>query len=227
MQSYNLIEFEEFVKANSEEEYKSFHSRLTRSNYPINGIRIPILRKYAKDLVKSADVRDFLTQKSTCYEQCMLKGLLITHLKFDDTQFFQLLEDFIKEIDDWALTDVVCSGIHRKDAVYEGKIKEYAKKDNIWFARWGIVAVMTNFYDKDDAIYEVVENIIAKDYYVDMALAWLIQVLVVKNREVAIRLMLGNEVSQVVKKYAVRKIKDSFRISKQDKDYFAQLALKI
>lgn len=223
MQVYGIKEFNEFIKANREEKYKSFHSRLTRSSYPINGIRIPILRKYAKELIKSADVRDFLAEKSKCYEQCMLKGLLITHLKLDDAEFFGLLEQFIAEIDDWALTDVVCTDIHRKDKIYLTKIKEYAKKDDIWFARWGIVAVMVNFFDKDDVIYEVVDNLTAKDYYVDMALAWLIQVLAVKNREVAIYLMQSDNVSQVVKKLAVRKIKDSFRIYKEDKDFFAKL----
>ena len=223
MNSYSVEEFDEFIKDNSEEEYKNFHSKLTRSSYPINGIRIPILRKYAKDLVKSADVRDFLNQKSKCYEQCMLKGLLITHLKLDDTQFFQLLESYIDEIDDWALTDVVCCGIHRKDQVYLSKIKEYAKSDDIWFSRWGIVAVMVNFFDRDNVIYEVADNLIAKDYYVDMALAWLIQVLAVKNREVAISLMQSDKVSEAVKKLAVRKIKDSFRISKEDKEFFAKL----
>ena len=223
MNNYSVKEFDEFVKANSEEEYKSFHSRLTRSNYPINGIRVPKLRKYAKELAKSADVRDFLNQKSKCYEQCMLKGLLITHLKLDDTEFFELLERYIDEIDDWALTDVTCSGIHRKDEAYLRKIKEYAKKDDIWYARWGIVATMENFFDKDDVIYEIVDNLIAKDYYVDMALAWLIQVLAVKNREVAVTLMKSDRVNGAVKKYAVRKIKDSFRISKEDKVFFAKL----
>ena len=223
MQAYGIKDFEAFLKANSEEEYKNFHSKLTRSNYPINGIRIPILRKYAKELVKSADVRDFLAQKSKCYEQCMLKGLLITHLRLDDNEFFQLLESFIDEIDDWALTDVTCSGIHRKDEAYLEKIKEYAKNDDIWYARWGIVAVMVNFYDKDDVIYEVVDNLKAKDYYVDMALAWLIQVLSIKNREVAISLMQSDKLSETVKKYAVRKIKDSFRISNEDKEFFTTL----
>ncbi|MDE6473911.1 MAG: DNA alkylation repair protein [Clostridia bacterium] len=223
MQSYSIKEFEDFVRVNSEEEYRNFHSRLTRSNYPINGIRIPILRKYAKEIAKSKDVTDFLAQKPQCYEQCMLKGLLITHLKLDDKDFFPLLESFIGEIDDWALNDVVCSSIHRKDDTYLQKVREYAEREDIWFARWGIVAVMVNFFGKDEVVYEVVDNLIAKDYYVDMALAWLIQVLVVKNRQVAISLMQSDKVSGQVKKLAVRKIKDSFRISKEDKEYFAQI----
>ncbi|MDE6869879.1 MAG: DNA alkylation repair protein [Clostridia bacterium] len=223
MQSYSINEFEEFIRSNSEEKYRSFHSRLTRSNYPINGIRVPILRKYAKEIAKSKDVTDFLMQKPQCYEQCMLKGLLITHLKLDDKDFFPLLERYIGDIDDWALTDVVCSDIHRKDETYLAKVREYAKSKDIWFARWGIVAIMVNFFDKDQVIYETVENLIAKDYYVDMALAWLIQVLAVKNKQVAISLMQSDKVSLQVKKLAVRKIKDSFRISKEDKEYFAQI----
>ncbi|MDE5755616.1 MAG: DNA alkylation repair protein [Clostridia bacterium] len=223
MQTYELKEFQEFVKKNGEEKYRDFHSRLTRSNYPINGIRIPILRKYAKEIAKGKDVSKFLAQKSQCYEQCMLKGLIITHLKIDDNEFFPLLESYIGEIDDWALTDVVCGGIHRKDAAYLAKVRQYMKSRDIWFARWGIVAIMGNFFDKDEVIYELVDNLVAKDYYVDMALAWLIQVLAVKNRQVAISLMQSDKVSEQVKKLAVRKIKDSFRISKEDKEYFAQI----
>ena len=222
METYGIKEFDEFVKENADEGYKNFHSILTKSNYVINGIRIPILRKYAKALAKSRDMRDFLAQKSTCYEACMLKGLIIPQLKVQDEEFFSLLENYIDEIDDWALTDVACAGIHRKDDAYLNKIKEYASKDDIWYARWGIVAVMENFFDKSGVIFDVVDNLIAKDYYVDMALAWLIQVLAVKNREVAIALMQSDKVSVVVKKMAVRKIKDSFRISKEDKEFFSK-----
>ena len=223
MQSYDLKEFEEFIKSNSEEKYRSFHSRLTRSKYTINGIRVPILRKYAKEIAKSKDVTDFLMQKPQCYEQCMLKGLLITYLKLDDNDFFPLLERYIREIDDWALTDVVCSNIHRKNEAYLEKVREYAGSKDIWFARWGIVAIMVNFFDKDQVIYDMVDDLIAKDYYVDMAIAWLIQVLAVKNKQVAISLMQSDKVSGQVKKLAARKIKDSFRISKEDKEYFAQI----
>lgn len=223
MEKYSIKDFEEFLRTNSEEKYRDFHRKLTRSNYPINGIRIPILRKYAKEIAKNKDMSEFLSLKSTCYEQCMLKGLLITHLKLDDKQFFSLLENFLQEIDDWALTDVVCSDIHRRDTTYLDKVRQYAKSDSIWFARWGIVATMVNFFDRDEVIFEFVDNLIAKDYYVDMALAWLIQVLAVKNRKTAVSLMQSVKVSKQVKKFALRKIKDSFRISEEDKDFFAQI----
>ena len=50
-----------------------------------------------------------------------------------------------------------------------------------------------------------------------------IQVLAVKNRWVAVTLMQSDKVREQVKKLALRKIKDSFRISKEDKEYFAQI----
>ena len=83
---------------------------------------------------------------------------------------------------------------------------------------------MSNFYDKTKELREMAYNIVAKDYYIDMALAWLIQVLCIKNREVATELLASEKISDTVKKMAVRKIKDSFRISRQDKIYFADLA---
>ena len=223
MSRYEEKEFEEFIKQNSDEKYRDFHSRLTRTCYPLNGIRLPVLRKYAKEISKREGIKDFIIQKPKCYEQCMLKGMVISYLKLDDSEFFPLLESYIDDIDDWALTDTACGNIKRKDGAYLEKIREYAKSENIWYARWGIVAIMVNFFDKDEVICELVDNLVAKDYYVDMALAWLIQVLAVKNREMAVFLMQNDKVSEQVKKFAVRKIKDSFRISKEDKEFFAQI----
>ncbi|MBD5100241.1 MAG: hypothetical protein HDT29_03000 [Clostridiales bacterium] len=56
-----------------------------------------------------------------------------------------------------------------------------------------------------------------------MAVAWLIQVLCVKNRQVAEEFLSSPQISDTVKKMAVRKIKDSFRISQEDKLHFISL----
>ena len=63
----------------------------------------------------------------------MLKGLTLTQLKLSDDKFFPLLESYIKEIDDWALTDVPCSNIKRKDDAYLQKVRQYAAREDVWF----------------------------------------------------------------------------------------------
>ncbi|MDE7216067.1 MAG: DNA alkylation repair protein [Clostridia bacterium] len=223
---YTKEELQSFIEENSDEEYRKFHSRLTRSKYFLNGVRVPVLRAYGKTLAKRDDVTDFLQSKSECYEAVMLKGIALSYILKKGEDNFDLLEDFLLEIDDWAVCDVSCGGLKRKDPFYFNKCISYAKSQHIWTARWGIVAFMTNFCDRTEELRQIAYNIVAKDYYIDMALAWLIQVLCVKNREVAEELLASEKISDTVKKMAVRKIKDSFRISEQDKKYFAVLTLK-
>ncbi len=217
-------EFKLFIKENADENYKNFHSRLTKSKYPLNGVRIPVLRAYGKIIVKSHDVTEFLKSKSDCYEAVMFKGIILSDMLKKGEENFDILEEFFLEMDDWAVCDISCGGLHRKDGFYLEKCLTYAKSPHVWTARFGIVAFMSNFYDKTKELLEMAYNIVAKDYYIDMALAWLIQVLCIKNREVATELLASEKISDTVKKMAVRKIKDSFRISRQDKIYFADLA---
>lgn len=211
----------DFISENSEEEYRKFHSRLTRTAYAVNGIRVPIMRKFAKTLASCENVGEFLKSSPKCYEEAMIKGLVFGYLRrYQD--FFADLERFFSEIDDWAVCDVACGNVKRKDAEYLEKCLEYAGSDHIWTARWGIVAMMS-FSEKSDTVRKAVYSIKAQDYYIDMALAWLIQVLAVKNRPLAEEFILSPNISDKVKKFAVRKIRDSFRISGEDKEYFTNI----
>ena len=220
--TYSKEELDKFLADNTDVKYREFHSRLTRSNYSIGGVRVPALRAYCKELAKCENAVEFLQSESSSYEIVMLKGIVLSSImkKSDD---FALLEKFLLEIDDWAVCDVSCGGLKRKDDVYLDKCLCYAKSKHIWTARWGLVAFMTNFCDKSNDLREAVYNIVAEDYYIDMALAWLIQVLCVKNRQVAEEFLSSHKISDTVKKMAVRKIKDSFRISQEDKLHFLSL----
>ena len=173
---YSKEELDKFLADNTDVKYKDFHSRLTRSNYPIYGVRVPTLRAYGKELAKCENAVEFLQSENCQYEIVMLKGIVLSSImkKSDD---FALLEKFLLEIDDWGVCDVSCGGLKRKDDVYLDKCLAYAKSKHIWTARWGIVAFMTNFCDKRDELREAAYNIVAEDYYIDMAVAWLIQVL--------------------------------------------------
>ncbi|MBD5100240.1 MAG: hypothetical protein HDT29_02995 [Clostridiales bacterium] len=149
--TYSKEDLDKFLADNTDVKYKEFHSRLTRSNYPIHGVRVPILRAYGKELAKCENVVEFLQRENSQYEIVILKGIVLSSImkKSDD---FALLEKFLLEIDDWAVCDVSCGGLKRKDKVYLDKCLAYAKSKHIWTARWGIVAFMTNFCDKPDEL---------------------------------------------------------------------------
>lgn len=220
---YSKEEVSRFIQENSDEKYKEFHSRLTKTAYKINGVRVPVLRKYASMLAKCENIEEFFSSKIQSYEECMLKGLTIAAYKCSEDRRYMFLEKFFKEIDDWAVCDVSCSKLKHKSDKYWQKCREYAASEHVWTARWGIVGIMTNFADRGDEIAWAVASVNAESYYIDMGLAWLLQVLAVKDRKVAETIVKSQSVSSTVKKYALRKIKDSFRISIEDKQYFEKL----
>ena len=221
---YSLQDFYDFLEQNADEKYRQFHARLTRSKYPMCGVRIPVLRAYGKSLARCENVEEFLNMPCERYETAMLKGIVLSLVKREDSEYFELWEKFFPQIDDWAVCDVSCGGIKRKDDVFLAKCLEYAGSAHVWTARWGLVQMFSNFYDKSSALRQAVYGVTAKDYYIDMAIAWLIQVLAIKNVPLAEEFLSSANIGDKVKAMAVRKIKDSFRISAQEKERFANLA---
>ncbi len=58
----------------SDEKYREFHSGLCPGTEGIIGVRIPILRKYAKDLAKEYEIKELILHiDEEYYEEIMLK----------------------------------------------------------------------------------------------------------------------------------------------------------
>ncbi len=82
--SYN--EFILYLKSLGELHYKDFQSKLVFTKYEMLGIRIPILRRIAKEISKT----DFSSYFNLCqdkyYEEVMIEGFVIASIK-DENQF--------------------------------------------------------------------------------------------------------------------------------------------
>ncbi len=58
--------------------YKEFHSGLCPGTNNIIGVRVPVLRNYAKELAKTHKIEELLKQiDNQYYEEVMLQGMLI------------------------------------------------------------------------------------------------------------------------------------------------------
>ena len=90
--------------------YKNFHEKICHTKYEILGIKIPVLRKIAKDLLKKYNYKDIINNlNSNIYEHIMLEGLIIANAKIDCKEKLNLIENFIPKIDNWAICDVFCA----------------------------------------------------------------------------------------------------------------------
>ena len=104
-------EFAKYLLSLQDIKYKDFHSSLVlNSKYEMIGIRVPIMRDIAKKISKS-NIEEFLEYaQNKYYEEIMIQGLVISHIK-DEKLFYKHFIEFIKKIDNWAICDSFCSSI--------------------------------------------------------------------------------------------------------------------
>ena len=97
----------------SDKKYKKFHEGLCPGTKNIIGVRVPILRKYAKNLCKEKDWKKTIEEiDNEYYEEIMLQGMLIGQAKNEDINtILKYVENYVPKIYNWAICDVFCAGL--------------------------------------------------------------------------------------------------------------------
>ena len=87
--------------------YREFHSRLmpTIDKERIIGIRTPVLRKFAKEFIKTEEAKSFIQElPHRYYEENNLHMMVITGIRDFETCLAEV-ERFLPFIDNWATCD--------------------------------------------------------------------------------------------------------------------------
>ena len=212
--------------------YKEFHTSLCPNVDNIIGVQVPKLRNLAKELAKT-NSREYLELDNiTFYEEKVIQGLLIGMSKLSIEETKKYLEKFITKIDSWAVCDVVCSSL--KIARKEQKemwnfLDKYINSDKEFEIRFALVMYL-NYYLNEEYIDKVIKNIskIKTDkYYVQMAIAWLLSVSYIKQKEKTLKYIKNNKLSNFTHNKAIQKIIESYRVSKEEKEFIKTLKRKV
>lgn len=162
-----------------DKKYQEFHSKLCPGTDNIIGVRIPVLRKYAKDIKDKVEI---FSIPNDYYEEIMLKGMLIG---LEKELNYENIERFIPLIDNWAVCDIFCSGLKQvkkdKSKMWEFILK-YINSIEEFEVRFAVVMIL-NFYIEEEYITEVLEilqKIRHEGYYAKMAVAWAYSICFVK-----------------------------------------------
>ena len=128
--------------------YRDFHSGLIPElpKEHFIGIRVPVLKKFAKEYKKEAEAEVFLKQlPHTYYEEYMLHGLLIAEIK-DYAACIQAVEAFLPYIDNWAVCDGLSPKVFKdhKQELLE-KIKQWIPSEHTYICRFGMEMLMRWF----------------------------------------------------------------------------------
>lgn len=208
--------------------YKEFHSGLCPGTNNIIGVRIPVLRKYAKELAKD-DFRSYLSSiADDYYEEIMIKGMIIGLAKMETEERLNYISEFVPKIDNWAICDTFCTGLKftnkNKDVVWKF-IKKYQNSRKEFELRF-LIVMLLDYYITDEYIDEVIK-ILDKTkhdgYYVKMAIAWTISVLYAKYPKITMEYLKNNTLDDFTYNKALQKIIESYRVSEEDKNIMRKM----
>lgn len=208
-----------------DKKYKEFHSSLCPGTDNIIGVRVPILRNYAKKLSKQENIKKYIFfNKTKYYEEVMLQGMLIGLIKnIDIKEILTMLENFIPKIDNWAVCDICCAGLKiankNKETVWTF-IQKYLKSKKEFELRFVIVMMLNYFIDEKyiDKVLTILDNIKHDGYYVKMAVAWTISVVFVKFPKIAMTYLKNNNLDDWTYNKGLQKICESLRVTEETKE---------
>ncbi len=208
--------------------YKAFHSRLMPTVEPekIIGVRIPVLRNFAKEIEGTAEANDFLKQlPHNYYEENNLHAFLIENICDFDRCILEV-ERFLPFVDNWATCDSMRPKCFKKN---KGKLLLYIEKwlqsDSTYTIRFAIECLMLYFLDEsfDVKYLQKVSEIKTDEYYVNMMIAWYFATALAKQWESAIVFLENHRLPLWVHNKTVQKAVESYRITDEQKAYLKAL----
>lgn len=208
--------------------YSNFHSSLKVAD--VIGIRVPILKMIARDIVKG-NYREFLSLlKNNYYEEITLYGLIVSNIKDLESSVFYL-ELFKERINNWSSCDTFCSSykiVKKNKDFFEKYISKNINSNNFWVRRMCFVLLLDYYIEQEylEKIFNLCNNYNTNDYYVKMAVAWLISICYIKYPDATLDYIKNNKLDDFTHNKVISKIKDSQRVSKEKKKYLDTLRRK-
>ena len=208
-----------------DKKYKEFHSSLCPGTDNIIGVRIPVLRNYAKKLSKEEYFKEYISfNKTIYYEEVMLQGMLIGFIKnIDIKEVLELIKSFVPKIDNWAVCDIFCAGlklVNKNKEIFWNFIQKYLRSKKEFELRFAIVMILDYFIDEQhiNEVLNIFDNIKHEGYYVKMAVAWAISVAFVKFPKITINYLKQNNIDDWTYNKSLQKITESLRVTKKVKE---------
>lgn len=211
--------------------YADFQSRLVPgiSKDMFIGVRVPLLRKYSKELYNDSNHYLFLADlPHRYYDENMLHGLLIEQIK-DYEKCIEAINIFLPFIDNWAVCDVISPKVfflHKSSLIIS--IRKWISSNHTYTVRFGIEMLMRYFLDDDflDEYLELVANVNLDEYYVKMMQAWFYATALSKQWSKTIVYLENDRLNSWVHNKTIQKAIESFRISPSNKTYVKSLRRK-
>lgn len=206
----------------AESSYRAFSEKLLPGTSHILGVRLPTLRRLAKQIA-AGDWRGYLAQASNgTFEEIMLQGLVLGCAKADTAELLARTADFIPKIDNWSVCDSFCSGFRlagREPETVWNFLLPYLESEREFFCRFGMVMLLDHYCGEEylERTLLRLTQIQAEGYYAKMAAAWAISECFAKDPARTLPYLEQPTWDDFIHNKAIQKITESYRVSPDKK----------
>lgn len=212
----------ECLRGLAEGKYRQFQSSLLPGTEGILGVRLPVLRRIARDICR-ADWRAFLAGgPSDVFEMAMLRGFVVAGADMPFEDRMAKIEAFLPEIDNWAVCDSFCTSLRFKTAAERHTmfllVDSQSRSVEEYRQRFAAVMLQRHFVSDEYAqrAMDILASINCNGYYSQMGVAWALSIFYTKYPDAALAAI--DMCEGCVQRMAVRKIFESRLTTQEQRD---------
>ena len=228
---------QERLKALSDTGYAEFQRKLIPTVSPerIVGVRTPVLRSLAKEMLKSGEADAFIAiLPHPTFEENQLHAFILSELK-DFQCCLREVVRFLPYIDNWATCDQLSPKCFRRHTTEllpciverneRSEAKGWLQSEHEYTVRFGIGMLMQHFLDEKFSVEyaDMVAAIQSEEYYVNMMIAWYFATALAKQYEAVLPYIEEKRLAPWVHNKAIQKSVESYRITPEQKEYLRTL----
>lgn len=217
----------------AEPSYQQFHQSLLPGTEGILGVRMPNLRKTAKELLKQKNgewqayicqmEKAFENGEMLLYDEKIIWALCISGGFKSWQEVRPFILRFLPAIDNWAVCDLFCGSLKQARKAPEEAwdfICACAKSSRPYDLRFTAVMLLSHFAEEPytEPALSLLDSIHSEEYYVKMAVAWAVSVYYVKNQKKTEAYFEHCSLDDWTYNKALQKILESYRVDKGAKE---------
>lgn len=216
----------------ADDRYREFVERGTPGEKrPFLGIRIPQIREIVRKIPRE-DYVAILEEEPMVFEEVIARGFIIARLPY--VEMLKYFDSQVDYTDSWGTCDTFVAALrpavkgHRAEFL-DAKIESLLSDPREFAVRVGLVALLDFYVDFDylALIFDRVDRLAAREeYYIRMALAWLVAECFIKFPEETLGYLQVSKLPKWTFNKAISKMCDSLRVEPEMKDYLRTLRRK-
>lgn len=228
---FSMMDLRAELQALSDINYLETNRKTIPTSWPMIGVRIPDIKRLAQKIPKDS-LLEYIEIKPESHEEILARGFLITHLPYE--QMLEVFDSQLSLFDNWCAVDTFCAALRKcvknnRADFLERKVQPLLQSPKEFEVRTGVVCLLDLFIDTEHlaTIFKNIESLKNhEEYYVKMAIAWLLAECYIKFPTETEVFMHKTELNNWTFNKAISKICDSYRVSAENKNRLKKMRRK-